>query len=63
MTRSQAAIQATCTAAIAVPCWGMLLLGTGVLSRRLLDARRLAAWDADWEAADRRGSAGANPGP
>ena len=63
MTRSQAAIQATCTAAIAVPCWGMLLLGTGALSRRLLDARRLAAWDADWEAADRRGSAGANPGP
>jgi hypothetical protein len=41
----------------------MLLLGTGALSRRLLDARRLAAWDADWEAADRRGSAGANPGP
>jgi hypothetical protein len=63
MTRSQAAIQATCSAAIAVPCWGMLLLGTGALSRRLLDARRLAAWDADWAAADRRGSAGANPGP
>jgi hypothetical protein len=63
MTRSQAAIQATCTAAITVPCWGLLLLCTGVFGRRLLDVRRLAAWDADWEAVDRRGSAGANPGP
>ena len=63
MTRSQAAIQATCTVAITVPCWAILLLCTGVLGRRLLDARRLAAWDDDWEAADRRGPAGANPGP
>lgn len=63
MARSQAAIQATGTAALAVPCWGLLLLVTGVLSRRVLDARRLAAWDADWEAVDRRGPAGANPGP
>ena len=63
LTPSQAAIQATCTAAMTVPCWGMLLLCTGVLSRRLLDARRLAAWDADWEAVDPRGPAGANPGP
>jgi hypothetical protein len=63
LTRSQAAIQATCTAAITVPCWGMVLLCLGVLSRRLLDRRRLAAWDADWAAVDRRGQAGANPGP
>ena len=42
---------------------GILLLCAGALSRRLLDARRLAAWDADWAAADRRGPAGANPGP
>ncbi len=63
LTRSQAAIQATCTAATAVPCWGLLLLCAGALGRRLLDARRLAAWDADWEAVDRRGPAGANPGP
>ncbi len=63
MTPSQAAIQATCSAAMTVPCWGMLLLCAGVLSRRLLDARRLAAWDADWEAVDPRGPAGANPGP
>jgi hypothetical protein len=63
LTRSQAAIQATGTAAATLPGWGLLLLCTGVLGRRLLDGRRLAAWGADWEAADRRGPAGANPGP
>ena len=63
LTPSQARIQATFTAAMAVPCWGMLLLCTGVLGRRLLDARRLAAWDTDWAAVDPRGPAGANPGP
>jgi hypothetical protein len=41
----------------------VLLVCTGALSRRLLDARRLAAWDADWAAVDHRGQAGANPGP
>jgi hypothetical protein len=59
---SQARIQAAFSAAMAVPFWGILLLCTGFLGRRLLDARRLAAWGADWEAADRRGPAGANPG-
>ncbi len=59
----QAELQACVTAAIAVPCWAMLLLCTGVVSRRLLDARRLAAWDADWEAVNPRGPAGASPGP
>ena len=63
LTRSQTRIQATFSAVMAVPCWGVLLLCTGALGRRLLDARRLAAWDADWEAVDRRGPAGANPGP
>jgi hypothetical protein len=63
LTQSQASIQATCTAAIAVPCWGMLLLCAGILSRRMLDARRLAAWGADWEVLDLQGQAGANPGP
>jgi hypothetical protein len=62
LTPSQTRIQATFSAAMAVPFWGILLLCAGALSRRLLDARRLAAWDADWEAADRRGPAGANPG-
>jgi len=37
---------------MAVPCWGILLLCTGAVSHRLLDARRLAAWDADWEAVE-----------
>jgi hypothetical protein len=41
----------------------MLLLCAGILSRRMLDARRLAAWGADWEVLDRQGQAGANPGP
>ena len=59
----QAGLQACVTAAMAVPCWAMFLLGTGVASRRLLDARRLAAWDAGWEAMDPRGPAGASPGP
>ena len=63
LTLSQARIQATFSAAMAVPCWGVLLLCTGLLSRRLLDARRLAAWDTDWAAVDPRGPAGANPGP
>jgi hypothetical protein len=63
LTPSQTRIQATFSAAMAVPCWGVLLVCTGALSRRLLDARRLAAWDADWAAVDHRGQAGANPGP
>jgi hypothetical protein len=41
----------------------MFLLFAGVLGRRLLDVRRLAAWDADWRATDPRGPAGASPGP
>ena len=63
MSPAQAAVQATFTAAMAAVCWAMLLLCAGLASRRLLDARRLAAWDADWEAVDPRGPAGANPGP
>ncbi len=59
----QAELQACVTAAMAVPCWAMFLLGAGVVSRRLLDGRRLAAWDAGWEAMDPRGPAGASPGP
>ncbi len=59
----QAALQAGVTAAIAVPCWGMVLLCAGILSRRVLDARRLAAWGAEWQAVDPRGPAGASPGP
>ena len=59
----ETSFQADVTAAMTVPCWGLVLLGAGALSRRLLDARRLAAWDADWLALDRRGSTGANPGP
>lgn len=63
MSGFQAAFQADITAIMIVPCWAMLLLCAGVLSHRLLDARRLAAWDAEWRAMDRRGWRGANPGP
>ena len=63
MSEFQAAFQANVTAIMAVPCWGMLLFCAGVLGRRLLDARRLAAWDAGWRAMDARGPHGANPGP
>ena len=59
----QAELQAWITAGIAVPCWAVLLFCAGAVSRRLLDARRLAAWDAGWEAMDPRGPAGASPGP
>ncbi len=59
----QAELQAWVTAGLAVPCWGMLLFCAGLVSRRLLDARRLAAWDAGWAAMDPRGPAGASPGP
>ncbi len=63
MSEFQAAFQADVTAIIVVPCWAMLLLGAGVVSHRLLEGRRLAAWDAEWRAMDRRGPAGASPGP
>jgi hypothetical protein len=63
MSHLQAALQPDATAALAVPCWGMFLLCAGIIGRRLLDARRLAAWDLDWRAMDPRGPAGANPGP
>lgn len=36
------------------PAWGMLLLGSGVLAHRVLDRRRLSAWDAEWRATGRR---------
>jgi hypothetical protein len=63
MSQLQAALQADATAALAVPCWGMLLLSAGIIGRHLLDVRRLAAWDDDWRAMDPRGPAGASPGP
>ena len=59
----EAELQACVTAGMAVPCWAVLLFCAGVVSRRLLDVRRLAAWDAGWEAMDPRGPAGASPGP
>jgi hypothetical protein len=59
----QATFQADVTAIMVVPCWAMLLACAGILTHRLLEGRRLAAWDAEWLVMDRRGSAGASPGP
>lgn len=56
----QATNQAYAIAAIAVPFWGMLLCGAGILGRRLIDARRMAAWDADLRAAKLSGPTGAS---
>jgi hypothetical protein len=59
----QATFQADVTAIMVVPCWAMLLACAGILTHRLLEGRRLAAWDAEWLVMDRRGSTGASPGP
>jgi hypothetical protein len=42
--------QAALAALLASSGLGLVLLGGGVLARRLLDRRRLAAWDAAWQA-------------
>jgi hypothetical protein len=57
----QATTQADIVAVIAVQFWGMILLGAGILGRHLIDARRMAAWDADLRTADLSGPAGASP--
>jgi len=61
MTPFQATSQAYVVAAIAVPAWAMLLCGAGLAGRRAIDARRMAAWDAELRAANLTGPAGAGP--
>ena len=61
LTPFQATSQAAVIAAIAVPFWGMVLWAAGMLGRRLIDARRMAAWDADLRAAKLSGPASASP--
>lgn len=63
LSPAQAAMQANFVAAAIVPCWALILVSTGLLSHHLLDARRLTAWDADWQTSHLSGPAGANPGP
>jgi hypothetical protein len=61
MSPFQATSQAYAIAVIAVPFWGMLLCGIGLLGRRVIDARRMAAWDADLRAAKLTGPSGTSP--
>jgi hypothetical protein len=56
-----AATQADFSAAIAGTLWGLLLLAAGTLGRILIDARRMAAWDAGLRAAHLSGPASASP--
>jgi hypothetical protein len=61
LSPSQATSQADVIAGIVVPLWGMLLWAAGMLGRRLIDARRMAAWDADLRTAKLSGPASASP--
>jgi hypothetical protein len=61
LTPFQATSQADVIAGIVVPFWAMLLWGVGMLGRRLIDTRRMAAWDADLRAAKLSGPASASP--
>jgi hypothetical protein len=46
--------QAVLASGVAVVVLTVLLLGAGLLARRVLDARRLAAWDAEWRVTEPR---------
>ena len=61
MTPFQASSQADIVAGLVVPFWAMVLWGTGLAGRHLIDARRMAAWDAELRAAQLSGPAGASP--
>jgi hypothetical protein len=57
LTPAQATNQAGLMAALTVPLWGVILLGAGTLGHRLVDARRMAAWDTDLRTANLGGPA------
>jgi hypothetical protein len=61
LTPPQAVTQADLIAVIAGTLWGLLLLAAGMLGRIPIDARRMAAWDADLRAAHLSGPASASP--
>jgi hypothetical protein len=48
LRHEQVAAQAAFASVLVVAGLGLALCGCGMLSRRALDRRRLAAWDADW---------------
>lgn len=57
LTPAQATTQAGLTAACAVPVWALIFLGAGLLGHRLIDTRRMAAWDTDLRTANLGGPA------
>lgn len=61
LTPRQAATQADFIAAAAGTLWGLLLLAAGMLGRILIDARRMAGWDADLQTANLGGPASTSP--
>lgn len=61
LTPWQATSQADVIAAIAGPLWGMVLLAAGLLGHSWIDARRMAGWDADLQAAHLSGPASTSP--
>jgi hypothetical protein len=54
LQRRQVAGQAGLDAVLAAAGLGLALLCGGMVSRRMLDRRRQAAWDADWQATEPR---------
>jgi hypothetical protein len=48
LTRSQLSARAELAAELIIGALAIVLAGAGWLTRRVLDRRRMAAWDADW---------------
>jgi hypothetical protein len=61
MTPAQSRSQADVVAGIVAPFWAMVLWGVWLFGRHLIDARRMAAWDAELRAAQLSGPTGASP--
>jgi hypothetical protein len=57
MTPAQATTQAGLTAACALPVWALVCLGAGLFGHRLIDTRRMAAWDTELRTANLGGPA------
>ena len=58
---SDVAAQHTIAALFAPAALGLLLLAGWALARRMLDRRRMAAWDADWQVTGPRWTSRADP--
>jgi hypothetical protein len=56
LMHTQVVDRAVMSRVLAVAALGVLLIAVGMLARRALDKRRLAAWDAEWLATGPRWS-------